>query len=270
MDNRPIGVFDSGFGGLTAVEALRALRPGENIIYFGDSGRAPYGSRSVEELRVMARQNLDFLKSFDVKLILAACGTVSGSVLDEFTDEGVPVLGVIRPGAQKAASITESGRIGVIATEASIRSGAYQREIRLIRGGVYIYDVGCPKLVPLIEQGRFAPEDRDVDMALREYLAEMREAGADTLLLGCTHYPLMGAAISRFMGAGTKLVSAADEAALHLAMMLGEEGLATSREERGSVAYYTSGDAVEFSRIAELLLDAPLESPVMHVPPMQV
>jgi glutamate racemase len=268
MDNRPIGVFDSGFGGLTAVTMLRTLLPEEDIIYFGDSGRAPYGGRTKNELRVMAEQNLRFLKGFGVKLVLAACGTVSGSVLDEIEFGDVPLFGVIKPAAEKVAAVTENGVVGVIATQASINSGAYQREIMRCNPGVSIIDAGCPKLVPLVESGRFSPGDLEVEAAVGEYLAAIRDAGADTLLLGCTHYSLLERAIVNFMGDGLKLVSASDEAASYLAQNLSGRGIESGMSRRGSVAYYTSGDSSEFSRIAELLFGNPLESEVKHVPPM--
>ena len=188
MDHRPIGVFDSGLGGLTAVRELRRLLPGEDIIYFGDTGRVPYGSRSREILVRYARQDVAFLRTFDLKAIVVACGTVSTTALEVLVRENdIPVWGVVEPAAQAAAQATRNGRVGLIGTQATIRSGAYERQIAQENPAIQVLTGACPLFVPLVENGRFRPGDIVAETVAAEYLAPMREAGVDTLVLGCTH-----------------------------------------------------------------------------------
>ena len=192
MDDRPIGVFDSGLGGLTTVRELCRLLPEEDIVYFGDTGRVPYGSRSRETIVKYARQDVAFLRTFDLKTIVIACGTVSTTALDVLAAENpIPVLGVVAPAARAAARATRSGSIGLIGTQASIRSGAYERLIRAENPAARVLAQPCPLFVPLVENGRFRPGDVVIETVAAEYLAPLKEAGVDTLVLGCTHYPLL-------------------------------------------------------------------------------
>ena len=203
MDTRPIGVFDSGLGGLTAVRELRQLLPSENIIYFGDTARVPYGGRSAEILLKYARQDVRFLRSHDIKAILVACGTVSTTALDVLAAENpIPVLGVVAPAARAAARAPRSGSIGLIGTQASIRSGAYERLIRAENPAARVLAQPCPLFVPLVENGRFRPGDVVIETVAAEYLAPLKEAGVDTLVLGCTHYPLLEKVIGAYMAGG--------------------------------------------------------------------
>lgn len=265
MDDRAIGVFDSGLGGLTAVSALTAACPNENIIYFGDTGRMPYGGRAPAELLTMARQNADFLSGFGVKTILVACGTVSSTVLPKVQAAvKVPMFGVIDAAVAEALEKTKNGRVGVIATEATVRSGAFG--IGLRAGGCKeVIEVACPKLVPLIEAGHTAPEDGEVRAALEEYLRPVAELGADTLILGCTHYPLLEDAIRAVLG-NVCLVSSGAAAARALLKTLAQRDMLSARKESGRLRCHTSGDAAAFAATAEKLLLRPMDGLVFPAP----
>ena len=207
MDNRPIGVFDSGMGGLTAVRQMIRLLPGEDIIYFGDTGRVPYGGRSVETIIRYARQDVAFLRSFDLKAIVIACGTVSTTALDVLERENtIPILGVVQPAAMEASRITKSGAIGVIGTKATIRSGADEAAIRALLPNAKLTVQACPLLVPLVEDGRVRRGDPVTERVVEEYLAPVKAAGVDTLVLGCTHYPFLKALIQEIAGPAVTIV----------------------------------------------------------------
>ena len=205
MDNRPIGVFDSGLGGLTSVRELRRLLPGEDIVYFGDTGRVPYGSRSREIILQYARQDIAFLLSQNVKCIVAACGTVSSTYpSEEAAKLPVPYMGVVSSAARRAARATRNRRIGVIGTSATIRSHSYEQILRRLVPGAEITARACPLFVSLVENGYVdgsAPDCQQVTrLVIAQYLQEVREAGVDTLILGCTHYPLLAGMIGEYMG----------------------------------------------------------------------
>ena len=230
MDNRPIGVFDSGLGGLTGVRELRRRLPHENIVYFGDTGRVPYGSRSPETILQYARQDIAFLLSKDVKCIMAACGTVSSTYpAAEAEKLPVPYLGVVDAAAREAAFSTRNRRIGVIGTAATIRSRSYEALLRRLVPGVEITARPCPLFVPLVEAGyvdHSAPDKQEITkLVIAQYLTEIRDAGVDTLILGCTHYPLIKTMIGEFMGRNVVLVDPAKTAAHHLERILSERGL---------------------------------------------
>lgn len=269
MDNRPIGIFDSGFGGLTALTALRRLMPDENIIFFADRARAPYGARSAGELRVIARQDLEFVASFGVKAIIAACGTVSANAPDVIADFDIPSVGVLEESVRTMSVFPGDAPLGIIATAASIRSGLFERRLRALCPGREIITAACPDFVTLIESGHFSPEDPAVRTAVEKYLRAMKEAGVRELLLGCTHYGLISEAIDRYLGGKTTLVSASECTALAVSRMLTDSGM-TGGE--GKTDYYTSGSAREFDEKAAMLLGHAIEGaisvPVMEVPPL--
>ena len=227
MDNRPIGVFDSGLGGLTGVRELRRRLPHENIVYFGDTGRVPYGSRSPETILQYARQDIAFLLSKDVKCIMAACGTVSNR------------------------------RIGVIGTAATIRSRSYEALLRRLVPGVEITARPCPLFVPLVEAGyvdHSAPDKQEITkLVIAQYLTEIRDAGVDTLILGCTHYPLIKTMIGEFMGRNVVLVDPAKTAAHHLERILSELGLKAAHPA-GQAHFYVSDAPDGFVQTADLFL----------------
>ena len=265
MDNRAIGIFDSGMGGLTAMKALQELLPEENIIYFGDTGRVPYGEKSREQIRRMAVQDLDLVASFGIKAALVACGTISSNAPDILEAYPIPAFGVLNAGVAGMRKIGGSGPLGVIATEASIRSGAFARALAEACPGRAIIPVACPDFVPLIESGHFDAEDPAVRAAVARYLAPLR--GADAVLLGCTHYGIIAGAIADYLGPDTRLVSASVCAAAQVAQYLIVEHLTGgSGEER----LLCSGDAASFGRAAATFLGRPLSSPVEHLDPMEI
>ncbi len=266
MDNRAIGVFDSGFGGLTAVRTIRRLLPDENIIYFADSGRAPYGGRSRDELELMARQDISFLLSHDVKAVVAACGTVSSNVPHLLENCSVKAFGVVKSAARAMAAVPGTAPIGIIATEASIRSGGFKREIEALGAEREIISCPCPDFVPLIESGHVHEDDALLVEAVERYLRPMKQAGISALLLGCTHYGIISRAIGNYLGEGVELVSAADSVSLELKEYIGASGLAGSG---GQQRFYTSGEAGPFRHLAGLFLGRDIGLPE-HVAPMEV
>lgn len=266
MDNRPIGIFDSGLGGLTALTALQELLPRENIVYFADGARVPYGGRRASQLRKMAVQDLGLLASFQPKAIIVACGTLSSTAPDILEGYPLPVFGVVRPALRALCAMPGDGPIGVIATEASIRSGAYKRGLLEARGELEVIDLPCPKFVPLIESGHTDREDPLLRAAVESALAPLKMVGVSALLLGCTHYGLIADAIRDFLGDGVELVSASGCAARELTDYLRENELEGGD---GDVRFFTSGSAPDFRRAASVLLRLDSLS-VGHVPMAEV
>lgn len=255
MDDRPIGVFDSGLGGLTAVKSLRQILPEENLIYFGDTARVPYGGRARDTILKYARQDVRFLRSFDLKAILIACGTVSTTSLDTLKAENsLPIVGVVEPTCRRAVSVTKNRKVGLIATLASVRSGAYEAELHRLDPSVEVTGKACPLLVPLVENGRIHPGDVVIETVAREYLEPLRETGIDTLILGCTHYPLLSEIIGNILGPGVTLVSAGEESAFELKRMLKTSGTRADEGRQGDAEFYVSDRVEDFERIASLFL----------------
>lgn len=258
MDNRPIGVFDSGLGGLTAVKALVSILPGENIIYFGDTGRIPYGTRSKETILKYTRQAIDFLLTQNVKLILVACGTVSTTVLDDIKDDyPVPILGVARSAAVKAVSETKNKKIGLIATTASVKSRIYDKFIREIDPECVVYGQACPLLVHMVENGRINPGDKVCEMLVSEYLAPIKAKGIDTLILGCTHFPLLSEIIKTEMGENISLVDPGVESAGYVNIFL--ENTDAKAEGKGLCSFYVSDSIDSFAEIGSMFLGSPIK-----------
>ena len=259
MDQRPIGVFDSGLGGLTAVHSLWRILPEEDLIYFGDTARVPYGGRSRETILKYARQDVRFLRSFDLKAILIACGTVTTTSLDILQAENdLPMVGVVEPTCRRAALVTKNRRVGLIATAASVRSGAYEAALRRLDPEIRVFSRACPLLVPLVENGRVRPGDVVIEAVAREYLAPLKEARVDTLILGCTHYPLLTDVIGGIMGPGVELVSAGEESAFELKRMLKARGLRADESRRGETVFYVSDRVEDFEQTASLFLQEDL------------
>ncbi|MCD8326492.1 MAG: glutamate racemase [Lachnospiraceae bacterium] len=252
----PIGVFDSGVGGLTVAREIMRQMPKEKIIYFGDTARVPYGSKSKETVTRFSRQIARFLLSHDVKTIVVACNTASAYALDELEKEfDVPMIGVVKPGAKMAVTRTRNGRIGVIGTEGTIGSGIYNEYIRSVRADAVIYGKACPLFVPLVEEGLW--EDPVTEEIARRYLGELIDLDIDTLVLGCTHYPLIRSVIGRIMGDGVTLVNPAYETAVELKAMLGEQHLLNDVEPAlGSNRYqfYVSDGAEKFKQFANSIM----------------
>lgn len=265
MDNRPIGVFDSGLGGLTGVRELRRRLPGEDIVYFGDTARVPYGNRSREAILQYARQDIAFLLSKNVKAIMAACGTVSSIYPAEQAQKlPIPFLGVVDAAAREAAFVTRNRRIGVIGTTASIRSRGYENLLRRLVPGVQIVAKACPLFVPLVESGFVTDGDPIPTLTIERYLTEVRDAGVDTLILGCTHYPIIKKMIGDFMGPQVTLVDPGQTAAHTMEHILGEKGLRADRAN-GAVHYYVSDAPDSFIETANLFLGAYKGGPVEQI-----
>ena len=265
MDQRPIGVFDSGSGGLTAVREIRSILPSENIIYFGDTSRVPYGGRSPEILLRYARQDVRFLRSFDVKALLVACGTVSTNALPVLAAESdIPILGVVEPACAAAAAATRNKKVGLIATAASVRSGAYERTLAAMDSAITVYARACPLFVPLVENGRFRPGDTVIETVAREYLTPLRDTGIDTLILGCTHYPLLTEVIADVMGSSVTLIDSGASAARALRQTLSDKDLLAQRES-GTLTLYASDQPKDFGTLAAQFLRRPLEGAVLPV-----
>ncbi len=264
MDNRAVGIFDSGLGGLTALSALQELLPEENIIYFGDTGRLPYGEKTRPQLRRMAVQDLELIAAHDVKAIIVACGTLSSNAADLLDGFAIPTFGVLKAGVAGMRRVPGTGLLGVIATEASVRSGSFERALREACPGRKILAVPCPDFVPLIESGH-GSEDPAVRDAVARYCAPLR--GADAVLLGCTHYGIIEEALREYLGEETALVSAAYCGAAQAAQYLIVNGMTGgSGEER----FLCSGGAEDFTRAASTLLGRPLSRAAQSVPVMAI
>ncbi len=248
MDSRAVGVFDSGLGGLTSVRELRKILPNEKIVFLGDTLRVPYGTRDRDTLLRFARDDFRFLLSKNVKHIVIACGTISSNIDSELLESvPVPVTGVIGPTVAAAAKATRNGAVGVIATTACIRSGAYQSSLEKADPSMRIAAVDCPRLVPLIESGCVSDKVPELTEALEEYLAPVKEIGADTLILGCTHYPLVSDIISSILGTGVTLIDSGAEAARAARdSMAASDSLSPSAVAAASEFYVTS-DPLRFT-----------------------
>jgi glutamate racemase len=241
---RPIGVFDSGIGGLTVVSALRELLPNETIFYLGDTARVPYGGKSAATVERYSLEITGMLLAENCKTIVVACNTASALALPRLeSTTPVPITGVIQPGAQAAVAATRNGHIGVIGTRATIKSGAYERAIRALDPAVRVSAHACPLFVPLIEEGWL--EGEITDRVIKQYLTSLVSAGVDTVVLGCTHYPLLREAIARFLGDAVTLVDSAQNCAATVRQLLEEKNLRAGADASGqlSVALTDSPDA---------------------------
>lgn len=252
----PIGVFDSGVGGLTVAREIMRQIPNERIVYFGDTARLPYGSKSRETVTRFSRQIVRFLKTHHVKTIVVACNTASAYAMEELEKEAdIPIIGVVKPGARTAAEVTRNGKIGVIATEATIGSQIYTKYIKELNKNVTIYGKACPLFVPLVEEGLW--QDPVTDEIAKRYLTELIDIDIDTLILGCTHYPLIRSTLGRIIGDGVTLVNPAYETARELKEMLESRGL-LNEEPPGLGAnqyqFYVSDAAEKFKTFANSII----------------
>lgn len=254
--NRPIGVFDSGVGGLTVAREIMRQLPNERIVYFGDTARVPYGNKSQETITKFSKQIARFLQTQGVKALVVACNSASACALAELEKEvDIPIVDVVRPGARTAIGATKNGRIGVIATEATIGSGIYSRYIKENDPDAMVLSKACPLFVPLVEEGLW--EDPVTDEIAGRYLAELIDVGIDTLILGCTHYPIIRSTIGRIMGEGVALVNPAYETARELKCLLREKGLESGhRPGLGTELYrfFVSDAADKFQKFANSIL----------------
>lgn len=265
MDNRAIGVFDSGLGGLTAYRELSALLPYEDIIYFGDTARVPYGTRGREIIIQYARQDVQFLSSFDLKAILIACGTVSTTSLDTLRSEfDLPMFGIVEAASAEAVAASKTGSIGVLGTPATVRTGAFERQIMSLNPDATVLSFACPLFVPLVENGRYRADDPVVQLVVADYLQPLRDAGVDTVVLGCTHYPLLAEAIGIFLGEGVTLVDSGAASARAVQTALGSKGLA-NRKIQGSHRFFASDNPEDFRRLASVFLGHELTNEISQV-----
>jgi len=265
-DNRPIGVFDSGLGGLTAMATLMAALPGEDICYLGDTGRVPYGSRSPETIEKYTEEDIAFLKSLDIKAIVVACGTVSAVALEKIKGNyNMPIYGVLEPTVKKAISVTKTDRIGILGTEATIKSGAYERLLRQTQADVELTSIPCPLFVPLVENGRVHPGDAVIETVVAEYLEPLKTAKIDTVILGCTHYPLLEQVIAQFLGEGVTLVSSGAAVAEYVAKDLAEEKLLSNKKANGTQRYFVTDSTAGFTKLASLFLQQDVSGEVKQI-----
>jgi glutamate racemase len=263
--DRPIGMFDSGFGGLTVARAVIDLLPAEHLVYIGDTGRYPYGPRPQEEVRQFARELAwSLVKDFDVKAIVVACNTASAAALDDLKAElPVPVIDVVEPGAHALVLATRSGEVGVIGTVGTIGSGAYDRAVAATGAQVHLTSAACPGFVEFVERGQVSGEE--VHILAERLLAPVKDAGVDTLLLGCTHYPYLARVIGDVMGPEVTLVSSADETAFVTRRTLTEAGILREAPADGSPAehrFLSSGDISWFADLGRRLLGPELRDAV--------
>lgn len=255
---KPIGVFDSGIGGLTVVKRLSSVLPEENIIYFGDTARVPYGSKSNSTVIEYSIQDAKFLMYKNVKAIVVACNTASATALKELKEQfSVPVIGMIEPGAQAAVDTTKNGRIGIIGTRATINNKAYSRGIHKLKPSVKVFERACPLFVPLAEEGWIDHES--TRLIANEYLKELREKKIDTLVLGCTHYPLLSGVIQEVMGDSVTLIDSGVASAEIVKHELDRHNLHTNRFSLGHQEFYVSDIPSKFKELAELFLSKPVE-----------
>ena len=251
---RPIAVFDSGLGGLTVMREVARALPHEDLIYFGDTARVPYGIKSPQTIIHFSEESCRFLCEQAPKLIVVACNTASAAALPHLREHlDVPVLGVVEPGARAAVAATRNRRVGVIGTEATIKSRAYIDSIHAVDPTISLIGRACPLFVPLVEEGR-ACGDPVVRLVAKEYLRPIREFGADTLVLGCTHYPLLKAALRQQMGRAVAIVDSAEETARATAALLDEMGL--RREDRATPAYryFVTDNPVRFASVGSRIM----------------
>ena len=253
-DKRPIGVFDSGLGGLTVVKELCRFLPMEDIVYFGDTGRVPYGTRSRETIRKYAVEDEQFLLKQDVKLIIAACGTVSSVASDLAEDLPVPYFEVVSHAAKAATEATKNGKIGVIGTNATIKSGKHAEFIKNLMPNATVTACSGPLFVPLVEEGWHSPDDIVVLETVKRYLKPIIDAGSDTLILGCTHYPVLSDAIKKVIGEGVTLIDAGTATSESVKKYLKENNMLNEKSDNGKISFYVSDKPETFTRIASDLL----------------
>jgi glutamate racemase len=263
-DSRPIGVFDSGVGGLTVLSEIRDRLPYEHTVYFGDTARVPYGVRDLAEVRWFAFEIIRYLIGMDVKLVVIACNTATAAALKAAQRTfGVPIVGVIEPGARAAVQETLERRVGVLATESTVESGAYRRAVHNLDAGVEVYEQAAPRFVPLIERG--IVDGPELEKVARGYLDPLKEQGVDAVILGCTHYPLISAPINRILGPEVRLISSAGQTALEVGRILSRRGyLRRPRcpEDEGQPMFVCSADPEEFAALGSRFLEEEIEAAI--------
>ena len=249
----PVGVFDSGVGGLTVAREIMRQLPQENIVYFGDTARVPYGSKSQDNIIRFSRQIINFLKTKEVKAIVIACNTASALALDTVKNEiDIPIIGVIEPGARAAVRETRNAKIGVVGTEATINSETYTKVIKRLNPDAEVVGKSCPLFVPLVEEG-FA-KHKITEEVIDIYLSEFKKTDIDTMILGCTHYPLLRSRIMAYLGEQVHIVNPAYETAIDLKSILEKNGTANHSDRSATYEYYVSDAAEKFTKLANTIL----------------
>ena len=265
MNNNAIGVFDSGLGGLSAVKQMLSAMPNENIIYFGDTGRVPYGNRSNDTIRKYAIQDANFLLTHNVKIVVAACGTVSSVAPDLGDILKIPFTGVVNPTCYSAIKNTKNGRIGVIGTTATINSHSYKTRIQEKNPAFEVFEQDCPLFVPLVENGFIDRNDPVVKLIVERYMMPLKDADVDTVILGCTHYPILSDAIADFMGDKVTLIDSGKETALYTKKVLLENGLSNTDNSDGCAKFFVSDTPDNFEKVASLFLSKDMHNSATQI-----
>ncbi|MBO9130537.1 glutamate racemase [Bacillus sp. 165] len=257
--NRPIGVIDSGVGGLTVAREIMRQLPKEEIIYLGDTARCPYGPRPSQEVRRFTWEMTDYLMKQDIKLLVIACNTATSVVLEEMRAElGIPVVGVIHPGARTALKVTKNHQVGVIGTIGTIESKAYEHALKAINNRVTVKGLACPPFVPLVENGEH--EEEKAYEIVADTLMSLKNTNIDTLILGCTHYPILGPVIQEVMGENVQLISSGDETAREVSTILYHSKLLNEETEQQDHLFLTTGSTEKFKQIASRWFEKPIEN----------
>lgn len=258
-NNNPIGVFDSGVGGLTVAREIMRQLPNEKIIYLGDNARCPYGPRPMEEIKQFTWEMVGFLLQKNIKMLIIACNTATAAALDELKEQlDIPVIGVIYPGARAAIEESRNLHIGVIGTVGAIESGAYENALTNIHSGVKVTSLACPKFVPIVESGEWASPV--AERVVKEGLSPLKGSGIDTLVLGCTHYPFLEKIISKEMGLGVSIISSGEETARDASTILQFNGIQSSNKTAPSHEFYTTGSRRMFNRVAVELFGTEIDN----------
>lgn len=249
----PIGIFDSGVGGLTVLKAIRKLLPNENLVYLGDTARVPYGSKSKENIVRYSIENTQFLMKHNIKMLVVACNTSTAMSLNVLKERfSIPIIGVIEPGAKRALEVTKSGRIGVIGTEATVKSGVYAKVIKEMRKDAVVFSKACPLFVPLVEEG--LTKGKIAEEIVKHYLYSFKVNMIDTIVLGCTHYPLLKGLIRRFFKGDVRVVDSASETAKAVRLLLEQKGLLNTAQNAGESSFYVTDAAERFLKIGKTIL----------------
>lgn len=254
MDKRPIGVFDSGLGGLSAVKAIIKYLPNEDIVYFGDTGRVPYGTRSEKTIELYAKEDIAFLEQFNCKLIMAACGTVSSVAKNAISKVKEPFVEVVTPASKAAVKKTRNNKIGIMGTSATINSGAYVKAVKKLNPEITVSGVSCPMLVSLVENDWIDSDNKIAFEIIKRYIKPLIENEVDTIILGCTHFPHLAPIISKVAGNDVILIDTGYEAVMEAKAVLQNEGLLNDALHKGEANYYISDKTQNFSDIAHTLL----------------
>lgn len=263
MDNRPIGIFDSGVGGLTVVSEVIKLLPNEDIIYFGDTARVPYGSKSKETVLKFSSQIIRFLMSKNVKAIIIACNTVSSNCFSDLRDcFNIPIVEVVGPGAYACTKATKNNIVGVIGTEATIRSKAYEDKIKFINNSIKVYSKSCPLFVPLAEEGW--TDNEITEMTAEIYLRELIDKGIDSILLGCTHYPLLKGCIKSIIGENINIINPAETTALNIKTFLENNNMINGENSHTHI-FYVSDNTIKFDSICNIVLNEKYKAQIVDI-----